>query len=59
MEDPRDSPEPAPEVGPEAPGSRWVTMPEVGRLLGMSERGAGLGEAARDPHPRRPPGAGL
>ncbi len=40
MEDPRKFPEPAPEVGPEASGSRWVTMPEVGRLLGMSERGA-------------------
>jgi len=37
---PRKSPEPAPEVGPEAPGSRYRTMPEVADLLGMSERAA-------------------
>ncbi len=39
-EQPRKSPEAAPEVGPEAPGSRWLTMPAIGALLGMSERAA-------------------
>ncbi len=39
-EQPRKSPEAAPEVGPEAPGSRSLTMPAIGALLGMSERAA-------------------
>ena len=39
-EQPRKPPEAAPEVGPEAPGSRWLTMPAIGALLGMSERAA-------------------
>ncbi len=39
-EQPGKSPEAAPEVGPEAPGSRWLTMPAIGVLLGMSERAA-------------------
>lgn len=39
-EQPRKSPEGAPEVGPEVPGSRWLTMPAIGALLGMSERAA-------------------
>lgn len=39
-EQPRKSPEPAPEVGPEVPGSRLLTMPEVAELLGVSERAA-------------------
>ncbi len=39
-EQPRKSPEGVPEAGPEAPGSRWLTMPAIGALLGMSERAA-------------------
>jgi len=39
-EQPRKSPELPPEVGPEAPGSRWLTMPAVGGLLRLSERAA-------------------
>ncbi len=39
-EQPRKSPEPPPEVGPEAPGSRWLTMPAIAALLGISERAA-------------------
>jgi hypothetical protein len=37
---PRKPPEAVPEVGSEAPGSRWLTMPVIGALLGMSERAA-------------------
>ncbi len=39
-EQPRKSPEVPPEVGPEAPGSQWLTMPEVATLLSLSERAA-------------------
>src|SRR3954453_3906535 len=37
---PRKFSEPPPEVGPEVPGSRHLTMPEVAELLGISERAA-------------------
>jgi hypothetical protein len=39
-EQPRKFPEAPPEVGPEVPGSRWLTMPAITELLGMSERAA-------------------
>ncbi len=39
-EQPWKPPEVSPEVGPEAPGSRWLTMPAIAALLGMSERAA-------------------
>lgn len=39
-EQPRKSPEVAPEVGPEGPGSRLLTMPAIAEVLGVSERAA-------------------